>query len=778
MRLLQLGAEGELTLTRDLLDNIPPYAILSHTWGTGPNDEVTFQDIGGKRGEEKPGYQKILFCGRQAQQDDLEYFWVDTCCIDKASSAELTEAINSMFRWYQNAQKCYVYLADVSYGDSASDEPARSTWKSEFRKSRWFTRGWTLQELIAPRTIDFFSKDEQWLGNKQSLEITVHEITQIPNHVLQSASVSDFDFDERLAWSENRKTTRVEDKAYSLLGIFDVSMPVIYGEGEELALRRLRAEFSARSAKASVLALLPIVNDAVYDSHINEHNAQCLPDTRTDVLREITEWAYNPHSKTVYWLNGIAGTGKSTISRTIAQGFSGSGILGATFFFKRGEGDRGGLSKFFSTIASQLVQQLPEIAGHMQSVIEADPSIGSKAMRQQFQRLIIDPVLKISASAGQFRISVIIVDALDECEPEEDIRLLIDLLSSARTIKNLQLKFILTSRPELPIRLGFNSVSGTYQDFVLHEVAELVIEHDLVVYFRHSLGRVRTDFNQTTSEERHLSISWPSEADLRALVQMAIPLFIFAATVCRFVADRKGGNPGKKLQRVLEFQSTQGSRLIATYKPVLEQLTLNLPLGEQEEILCQFHKLVGPIAILANPLPLESLAGLLDIPASDILEILDFLHSVLHVPSSPKQPIRLLHLSFRDFLVDPIRREDPFWINEHKVHQQLANHCIRILSSSLKPDICNVVAPGILASSISAVEVGTHISAELQYASRFRVYHLHESLPSALDIRSIWRFLSSRFLQWLEALSWMGRLRESLVMIESLLSTLSVRSGR
>ncbi|KAH8205787.1 hypothetical protein TruAng_000063 [Truncatella angustata] len=550
MRLLQLGPSDELTLAGPFLpQDCPPFAILSHTWGED-DDEVDFQDIITRKGQEKTGYQKILFCGRQAKRDGLDHFWVDTCCIDKDSFQELLTAINYMFLWYSTAQKCYVYLADVPQdGHMYMAESQRATWDLDLRNSKWFTRGWTLQELIAPRSVEFFSFIGERLGDKASLEQMIHEITRIPTRALQGYPLSEFDAEEQISWSTHRKTKYAEDKAYSLLGMLGVEMRLLYGEGEEKAFERLRTKISRRrSVQSEVLAKLLIAEGATFDSHADEHNSQCLPDTRTEVLHEITKWAYQPLSKTVYWLNGMAGTGKSTISRTLAHKFSVDNRLGATFFFKRGEGDRSRMSKFFMTIAA----------------MEAEPAIGSKAMREQFQKLIINPISQISLSINQPRICLIVIDALDECEREEDIRVLINLLSRARMTKKLQLKFFLTSRPELPIRLGFKAISGTYEDFILHEVAEPMIEHDLAVYFKCNLQRVRLDFNQSTSEERHLSTSWPSEANLRVLVEMAVPLFIFAATVCRFVADRKGGSPQKKLQRVLGFRSTQGSRLTAT----------------------------------------------------------------------------------------------------------------------------------------------------------------------------------------------------------------------
>ena len=242
MRLLRRSKPGEFSFSKNFVgnDTIPPYAILSHTWGADTT-EVTFEDLRNGTGKEKPGYEKIRFCGEQAGQDDLEYFWVDTCCINKADFTELSEAINSMFRWYRNAGKCYVYLSDVSATKrKASDQLSEFTWESAFRASRWFTRGWTLQELLAPASVEFFSKEGKRLGDGGSLERQIHEITGIAVPALYGTLLSQFSVAERFKWAEKRQTTREEDWAYSLLGIFNVFMPLIYGEGGDNASTRLR----------------------------------------------------------------------------------------------------------------------------------------------------------------------------------------------------------------------------------------------------------------------------------------------------------------------------------------------------------------------------------------------------------------------------------------------------------------------------------------------------------------------------------------------------------
>ena len=236
MHLLQRQGDGSFQLVYRVDKQIPPYAILSHTWGAD-KDEVTFEDLTKGTGTTKAGYRKINFCAKQAALDGLEFFWIDTCCINKSSSTELLEAINSMFRWYRDSEKCYVYLDDVSADSLAEDGLA-------FEKSRWFTRGWTLQELLAPRCVEFYSVEGNLLGSKSSRVREIAQTTRIPTEALQpqERALSHFSVDQRMTWVKGRETTRAEDMAYSLLGIFDVQMSLFYGEGREKAFKRLHAK--------------------------------------------------------------------------------------------------------------------------------------------------------------------------------------------------------------------------------------------------------------------------------------------------------------------------------------------------------------------------------------------------------------------------------------------------------------------------------------------------------------------------------------------------------
>ncbi|KAF2761280.1 HET-domain-containing protein [Pseudovirgaria hyperparasitica] len=243
MRLLSVAPDGGLQLKTYSEDQVPPYAILSHTWGRLEDYEVTYRDVLDGTGLNKPGYEKLLFCHNQAMRHDLTYFWVDACCIDKSNSTELQEAINSMFRWYQRAERCYVYLTDVSIR-AGERQLSREEWLPSFESSRWHTRAWTLQELIAPRSVEFYSREHVYLGDKVFLAENLRRITSIDNAVLSNGNFLQYSIDDRIRWCETRQATKSEDKVYSLLGLCNIYLPLIYGEGEEHAMRRLRKEIS------------------------------------------------------------------------------------------------------------------------------------------------------------------------------------------------------------------------------------------------------------------------------------------------------------------------------------------------------------------------------------------------------------------------------------------------------------------------------------------------------------------------------------------------------
>ncbi|KAH8911235.1 HET-domain-containing protein [Coniochaeta sp. PMI_546] len=240
------------------------YAILSHTW---TEEEVSYQEYMDQTGETatKQGFSKILETCRLARGDQLDYVWIDTCCIDKTSSAELSEAINSMFRWYKNAWVCYAYLSDFPKISGSC---------------RWFKRGWTLQELIAPSNMRFY--DETWTcrGSKRALSNRIQQITNVhPGVLADSSCLAALSIAEKMAWATGRETTRVEDMAYCLLGIFDINMPLLYGEGEK-AYTRLQHEIIRHSNDLSIFGWSPSASPLGLEYRAGRRRA-CPPGIRS-----------------------------------------------------------------------------------------------------------------------------------------------------------------------------------------------------------------------------------------------------------------------------------------------------------------------------------------------------------------------------------------------------------------------------------------------------------------------------------------------------------------
>ncbi|KAM6528033.1 hypothetical protein FALCPG4_009062 [Fusarium falciforme] len=245
MRLLDTSS---YELTEFLGDKIPPYVILSHTWG---DEEVLFLDIQSKTAQSKRGHDKLVGCCRKAAEDGFKWVWIDTCCIDKSSSAELSEAINSMYQWYRDSVICYVYLEDVM---EVLPTPGMNS--KYFTESRWFTRGWTLQELIAPRTVEFYTLDWEEIGTKTSLDEEIVAATGIPADILRGKNVSTRTVAERMSWASKRQTTRREDMAYCLMGLFQINMPLLYGEGDK-SFMRLQEQILRQEEDYSILAWTP-----------------------------------------------------------------------------------------------------------------------------------------------------------------------------------------------------------------------------------------------------------------------------------------------------------------------------------------------------------------------------------------------------------------------------------------------------------------------------------------------------------------------------------------
>ena len=515
-----------------------------------------------------------------------------------------------------------------------------------------------------------------------------------------------------------------------------------------------------------------IAEGASFDSYAEANKPTCARDTRVEVLEQITEWISSPSETSLFWLRGMAGTGKSTISRTLAACLSEKGQLGASFFFKRTEADRANLAKFVTTIAYQLGLAEPMTAATINDAITTNPTLLRSGVQEQFRKLIFQP-LSILARNDPI---VIIIDALDECDSENDMRLLINLFALTQSIPYSRARILITSRPELPIRLGFRAHGGMYRELVLNEVPEWVIRHDITVFIRMELETIRCDYNYSVTEDRSLSNAWPEENQVQELVQMSVPLFIFAATVCRFISDRRCGDPETQLREVLMYQTrSQESQLDAIYLPILNNLIQGLPARKREESLGRFRRIVGTLAILARPLTTSALGRLLEIPKGTVEMQLDSLHSVLQIPSSPEIPVKLLHLSFNDFLLDPERRANhAFWIDEKETHAAVVKECLRVLGC-LKQDLCSLGTPGIPRSAIEEADINASLPTEVQYACQYWIHHLDRAKMTVCDGDAAHGFLKTHFLHWIEALSLLDKASDSLDMLKTLQTLLKVR---
>ena len=289
MRLLKASSITEpegLELVSFVADFAPPYAILSHTWG---RDEVLYEDVLNRTSSQRAAYQKCYYACEQTLADGLEYLWIDTCCIDKSSSAELSEAINSMFEWYRGSAVCYAYLEDYMAEKGAC---------GDLSDSRWFTRGWTLQELLAPTRLVFYAAGWNKVGTRDELSSDIFHFTNISIDILIGRRpVETTSIANRMGWAAHRETTRPEDMAYCLMGMFDVHMPLLYGEGQRKAFFRLQEEIMKDSSDHTLFAW------ADADAHDETECGMLAPSPRcfasTEMLLPYEEWSDRvPHSWT------------------------------------------------------------------------------------------------------------------------------------------------------------------------------------------------------------------------------------------------------------------------------------------------------------------------------------------------------------------------------------------------------------------------------------------------------------------------------------------------
>lgn len=525
---------------------------------------------------------------------------------------------------------------------------------------------------------------------------------------------------------------------------------------------------------------LPNVAQAAFNSYEKRHESACLENTRVEVLQEIRDWVQGHDDRPIFWLSGLAGTGKSTIARTVARESDETGCLGASFFFSRGGGDLAHAGKFFPTIAIQLSNKIQSFKTILSKSLETHGDIASRSLDDQWRHLILSPLTSLDDSFHQSRL-LIVIDALDECEGDNDVRVLLRLFSQIRDVTTIQLRIFITSRPETPLRLGFRQMPLIcHHDLVLDNVSRELVNRDISTFFKKQFSEIRDIF-----EVAH---NWPSEQTLNLLVSKSAGLFIYAATVCRFLKSNADWSPDDLLciftSDVHDNKSRKGTvpqkapftELDKIYSQILDYSLEHIEDPQDKAYIASaIRNLIGAIATMSHPLSAIALGRLLNMECSTIHRRLRHLRSVIKAADDENSPIVLFHLSFRDFLFDSRRcTSQQFSISEQEAHKRIAEHCINILSNSLKHDICNVKRYGILISEVDVSTIQEFLPSEVQYACVYWVQHLLKSGHDLSGDNWVYNFLSRHVLHWLEALSWIGKLSDGIHAIIALESSVSV----
>ncbi|KAK6360967.1 hypothetical protein TWF730_007082 [Orbilia blumenaviensis] len=526
-------------------------------------------------------------------------------------------------------------------------------------------------------------------------------------------------------------------------------------------------------SKQQVKLNLPTADGAIFGSYLDQHKSKCLPGTRVKILKQILRWADDPDGRGIFWLTGGAGTGKSTISRTVAESLQQNGWLGASFFFQRDEIDRSSGVRFVTTIATQLAARIPAIFEDVRTAAHRTINIADKSLDEQFLKLIFEPLSRLSSSES-LRL-VVLIDALDECLEENDILIIINNMIKLKEIDSrsmhIDIRVFITSRPDCPIRPTFQALPPQeYEIVALHQVPD--IESDIAAFIVSELSGIQKRRRTILPE------SWPDSFTINKLVKMTTPLFIYAATVCRFIGDEQW-SPYDQINLLLDC-NVDSALLQNTYLPILKKIISGQNLRQQKRLRKEFRLIVGTILSLFTPFSISSLSNLLapELDKRRILVRLSSLHSVIDVPEDPDKAIQVFHASFRDFLLDSSDAgAGEFTIDEQKAHQTVANKCIGLMSLSLKQNICGVKPAGILRSEINKDLMKSCLLPEIQYACRYWIRHLRCGGCLIVDNDGIHDFLRIHALHWLELSSLMGTLLDTLRAIDSLMSIINVNLG-
>ena len=489
----------------------------------------------------------------------------------------------------------------------------------------------------------------------------------------------------------------------------------------------------------------------------------CLRGTRETVLSEIESWAKDFDKSPVFWLNGLAGTGKSTIAQTIAERMFADGLLGASFFCSHDSEDRSDLHLIFPTLAFQLAHKYPDFREHLVLLLQSNPDIVDESLCNQMERLIVEPLQSTDLS------TVIVIDALDECKDEEPSSAILSVLG--RFVEQIpRVKFFITGRPEPRIRSGFRLplLKTLTNIFILHDVLPTSIDNDIKLFLRYELSKLM---------HRHQLDGWPSNEHIDLLCQRAAGLFVYAVATVKFL-DSKTHLPEQRLEVIINLPECTIPEGKARLDPkvTLDSLytsILQMAFSEEDpEVDSKVQSIIGTVVLVVNPLPPSGIAELISLTVREVKLILTLVHSLLAFDEDSSQPVKPFHKSFPDFITNPSRCTNTrFYISPKHLHLELAINCLRVMNGGLKQNLLSLPNYALNAEVEDLqTRINNHTSVALRYACQSWYNHLTKAEGDVTNVIShLCFFLEEKFLAWLEVVSVLGVARVAIAALEQLI---------
>ena len=484
------------------------------------------------------------------------------------------------------------------------------------------------------------------------------------------------------------------------------------------------------------------------------------------MLNEIERWAADSDASPVFWLNGLAGTGKSTIAQTIAERFFADGNLGASFFCSRGVEDRSNLRLIFPTLAFQLAQKYKAFRSFLIPLLRSNPDVVHESLLSQMQRLIVEPLLSSEVS------TVIVIDALDECkdeDPESAILLVLGQLVS----KIPKAKFLMTSRPERHIITSFRGplLKKATNTFILHQVKRSTVDRDICRFFKHELSKL--------TRQPCASKGWPTDEQVKSLCRRAAGFFVYAVATVKFL-NHKFRSPSDRLDIIMaspEATIHKGKTGLKTHNSLDSLYTSILhttfPDDDADDD-AVVRSVLGAMVLVVNPLPPSAIATLMGLGCDVVTTLLESVQSLLVLHEDPGKPVQPFHKSFPDFMIDPSRCSNPRFYISPDFHTKLALCCLTLMYESLRKNMFSIPDYALNSDVGELPRVGESIGSELVYACKSWYNHLDKTEHQILDVLSALHcFLEEKFIFWLEVLSVLGAVSEGARALTAILKWLN-----